>query len=99
MIWRKSNLEQTRSNISELIIALQNFSDADFSTKESFESKIKEFISSKSLDNGSVLWPLRVALSGLEFSPSPFEIVETLNFAYGKFEILQRLEMALKALE
>ena len=98
LIWRKSNLEQTRANISELITTLQSFSENDFATKESFEQKIKEFISSKSLDNGSVLWPLRVALSGLEFSPSPFEIAETLNFAYGKFEILQRLETALKSL-
>jgi len=41
-------------------------------------------------DKGWVLWPLRVALSGLQYSPSPFEILEVL----GKEESLRRIKLA-----
>lgn len=40
---------------------------------------------------GEVLWPLRVALSGREASPGPFEIMEIL----GKEETLRRIQHAL----
>ncbi len=43
---------------------------------------------------GEVLWPLRVALSGLKNSPSPFEIITVL----GKDESLKRVDMAIKKL-
>lgn len=43
------------------------------------------------LKNGQVLWPIRVALSGLEKSPN----FATLAVYLGKEEVLKRLEMAL----
>lgn len=43
---------------------------------------------------GEVLWPLRVALSGREASPGPFEIAEIL----GKEEALQRIKRAISLL-
>ncbi len=43
------------------------------------------------LGRGSVLWPLRVALSGLAASPDPFVIAAIL----GKKEVLSRIELAL----
>ncbi len=44
---------------------------------------------------GSVLWPLRYALSGLEVSPDPFTLLEIL----GRDESLKRIEKAIKLLE
>ncbi|MBP6911637.1 MAG: glutamate--tRNA ligase [Candidatus Pacebacteria bacterium] len=44
---------------------------------------------------GEVLWPMRVALSGLEFSPDPFLIAEIV----GKDETLTRLHHAFKKLQ
>lgn len=41
---------------------------------------------------GDVLWPFRTALSGLRFSPGPFEMTEIL----GKEESLKRITKALK---
>ena len=46
------------------------------------------------LKNGNVLWPLRVALSGSERSPSPFELLWTL----GEGESVHRIKMALSKL-
>ncbi len=98
LIWRKSNLETTRENIKALSEYLETLADADF-TKEILEIKIKEFIAANKTDNGSVLWPMRVALSGLEASPGPFEIAAVLHLGYGKKEITDRLNRALVKLE
>lgn len=98
LIWRKANLEDTRNNITELLEYISNLSEEDFSL-QSFEEKIKLFISQNNKDNGSVLWPLRVALSGMEKSPSPFEIAAVLFKGYGKQEILERLKQALIILQ
>ena len=44
-------------------------------------------------NKGFLLWPLRVALSGKQFSPSPFEIADIL----GKEKTLKRIREATKA--
>lgn len=46
------------------------------------------------IKNGQVFWPLRAALSGLEFSPGVFEIAVTL----GKKESLERIQIAINKL-
>lgn len=99
LIWKKSNLSETRKNLKKLLEFLQVMPEADFTSKQQIETKIKEFISANNLDNGSVLWPLRVSLSGLEASPSPFEILYALYAGYGKYDILSRIEHAIKILE
>ncbi|NQV92976.1 glutamate--tRNA ligase, partial [Candidatus Kaiserbacteria bacterium] len=43
---------------------------------------------------GSVLWPMRVALSGKEKSPDPFTLAEI----FGKEETINRLKNAHKSL-
>ena len=45
-------------------------------------------------NRGFLLWPLRVALSGKQFSPSPFEIADIL----GREKTLKRIEEAVKKL-
>ena len=45
-------------------------------------------------NKGFLLWPLRVALSGKQFSPSPFEIADIL----GKEKTLKRIANAIKLL-
>lgn len=44
--------------------------------------------------NGQILWPLRVALTGKEFSPGAFEMTEILGIE----KAIQRIEKVLKAL-
>ena len=41
---------------------------------------------------GDILWPLRVALSGLDKSPGPIEILEVL----GKKESINRIKIAIE---
>ncbi len=67
-------------------------------TKEDLEEIIKNFIDEHHFDNGSVLWPLRVALTGLEKSPGPFEVASTLAIGLGKTEIIKRLKIAVEKL-
>jgi glutamyl/glutaminyl-tRNA synthetase len=45
-------------------------------------------------NKGYLLWPLRVALSGKEFSPSPFEIADIL----GREKTMKKIEHAIKLL-
>ncbi len=98
LIWKKSNAGVARENLKKLSVYISAFTDQDLGSIADIEAKIKQFISESGLDNGSVLWPLRVSLSGLEASPGPFEIMYVLNIGYGKFEILQRIEAALRQL-
>ena len=98
LIWKKSDLNQTKNALKKTLEFLETLPEDVFAGTD-LEAKLKEFIQASGFDNGSVLWPLRVALSGLEKSPSPFEIMAVLHLGYGKFEILQRLESALKMLE
>jgi nondiscriminating glutamyl-tRNA synthetase len=57
---------------------------------DTIESIIKEAIQKDNKQMGEILWPLRVALSGLEKSPSPFEIIAII----GKEETLKRIQYA-----
>ena len=45
-------------------------------------------------NKGYLLWPMRVALSGKKFSPSPFEIADIL----GRDKTLDRIQQAIKKL-
>jgi len=64
----------------------------DFS-KEFLEKLIMPVANSRG--RGEVLWPLRVALSGKDKSPGPFEIMAVV----GKEETLRRIKIALKKTE
>ncbi len=91
LIWKKSDKEQTKKVLSELI---EIFEAID---KDAFvESSIKNSIAhlAENYGNGSVYWPLRVALSGREASPGPLQIAEIL----GKEKTIKRVKDALHAL-
>lgn len=98
LVWKKSTAKETKEKLSALLITFGNFNESDFS-KETLETKTKQFIEQKNFDNGSVLWPLRTALTGLEKSPGPFEVASTLALGLGKNEIIKRIEKAINKLE
>lgn len=66
------------------------------STREEIEKSTKDLIKREGLSVGEVLWPLRVALSGSDKSPSPFEIIETFVVSGREQEISIRLHRALE---
>jgi nondiscriminating glutamyl-tRNA synthetase len=77
LVWKTDSIELF-SSISEDECTAHFLSPA-------FEPLISEH------GKGSVLWPVRVALSGLRGSPGPFEIAEVLGVA----EVIRRLDHAL----
>jgi glutamyl-tRNA synthetase len=97
LIWKKSDKEKTKQALSDLV-ELFNATDESKFSKEEIETSIKKMIADKGYDNGSVLWPLRVALTGQEKSPGPFEVCATLALGLGKEEIIKRLNAAIAKL-
>ncbi len=64
----------------------------DSSKTQQISDVFVSIVTELELKNGQVLWPIRVALSGLEKSPN----FATLAVYLGKEEVLKRLEVALK---
>ncbi len=91
LIWKKSSLEELKNILPKLAKYLNTKSIQPWN-KEVLQSAIGEWISSNGYMNGSVLWPLRVALSGHQNSPGPFEIAEVL----GQEEVKRRINVALE---
>lgn len=91
LVWKKSNVTEAKNILSELIVLLNTFSVQDWK-KDILQEKIGEWVKAKGYSNGIVLWPMRVALSGQENSPGPFEIAEVL----GKDESIVRLSLAVE---
>jgi glutamyl-tRNA synthetase len=92
IIWKKdTDFEIPKNNLLKISEIISNISDSDFT-----EEKIKEILMPKAeeLGKGSVLWPLRVSLSGKEKSPDPFTLLSIL----GKNESLKRIQKALTIL-
>jgi glutamyl-tRNA synthetase len=98
LIWKKSTKETTLKNLEKLQGFLQIIAAADFN-KDFLDQSIKKFITDNKLTTGEVLWPLRVALTGLEASPGPFEIMDAFGvLPNGKEIILQRISKATEML-
>jgi len=66
----------------------------DFSV-ENLKNVLIDMIQRINLKNGQVLWPMRVALTGVQFSPGAFEVASCL----GKEETMTRLKLTLLYLE
>jgi glutamyl-tRNA synthetase len=63
----------------------------DFNSMKKIQDALIAKIQELGLKNGQVLWPLRVALTGKEFSPGTFELL----WALSKEESLKRIKDAL----
>lgn len=91
LIWKKSDKQTILKNLEKL----QQFLQANQPT----EIAIKKFIADNNLKTGEVLWPLRVALTGLDASPGPFEIMDAFGILPdGKEIILKRINQAAEVL-
>jgi len=91
LTWKEQAAEQTIERLSTAKEWLQMTDEATLSDIKKLEEYLKSRIQEKGWGNGDTLWPLRVALSGQEKSPSPFELI----FAYGLERSLKRIDGAL----
>ena len=89
--WQEMSNEQVLNNLKLLADEIDKISENDFN-KEKIEAILMPF--ADVWGKGELFWPLRAALSGKQFSPGPFEIIEVL----GKKETLNRLKTAIKKL-
>lgn len=96
--WQKTGTEATKESLE---FSYKTLSDAKKWDIKSLETELfsasEKFNKEKGYpenNKGYLLWPLRVALSGKKFSPSPFEIASIL----GREKTLKRVEIAIKTL-
>jgi len=94
LIFSKSTKEATLRGLTAALEALSSISEGKWQGMrvDDFEAILKEVVEKKELSNGDVFWPIRVALSGREKSPSPAELL----WVFGKKESLLRIKSTLK---
>ena len=91
LCWKNLDLNSTKKNLAEVLIELEKIKEADWK-KEDLEKTILAWIKDeKEGKNGDYLWPLRVSLTGLKNSPSPFEVA----WALGRQESISRIKKCL----
>jgi glutamyl-tRNA synthetase len=93
LIFKKSSLEATREGLEAVISSLEKVNWDKFDVS-AFDDLLKAIVSENSLSNADVFWPVRAALSGLDRSPSPAELL----WVFGKEESQARLRKALTSL-
>lgn len=91
LAWKTNPIEMTRSALEQAKALAESISETEW-TRDGLTEK---FLATAGEKRGDFLWPLRFALSGLERSPSPMDILWIL----GKNRSLKRLEFALKKLD
>lgn len=91
LIFRKSNKENTLKGLetaSNQLGAIANWES------DNIQKALESAVESTKLTNGDIFWPVRVALSGEERSPSPVELASAL----GKNETIKRVKNAISLL-
>lgn len=91
LLWKNQTKEEAVLILKKIRETLENLSDFNYETIQSVLDEIAKEIGNK----GFVFWPLRVALSGQDKSPSPAEIASAL----GKQKTMARIGAAIKKLE
>lgn len=92
LVWKKSTLADTQQRL-KLCQEIFEAEPQDFSP-ELLQKKMLGWIDERRLGRGETLWPLRVALTGREHSPGPFEVAAVL----GREESIRRITAALAKL-
>ena len=89
----KMKIESENEAIDALEMILPHLEIADYSSLDALKPSLLTAIANAGKKNGQVLWPLRVALSGEEFSPGAFELA----YILGKEKTIQRVQAVIAA--
>jgi nondiscriminating glutamyl-tRNA synthetase len=87
----KMKIESESEALESIKWARSYIENADYTNLEALKTPILEAIASAGKKNWQILWPLRIALSGEEFSPGAFELA----YILGKDESLRRIDAIL----
>ena len=93
LVWKKSKKEEALDRLQKVLDFLSATREGDFIVSK-LEKNILSWVKTEDLGNAQTLWPLRVALTGREQSPSPFEAAALL----GKEETLKRIKEGISKL-
>jgi len=88
LIWKDSNKEKTKIHLEQIVKILCDIPENNF-IKDNIKNAVWDYAEKQG--RGNVLWPFRVALSGLDKSPDPFTLADIL----GKIKTINRLKNAL----
>lgn len=89
LLWKEDTKDIAKSHLEEVVKKLGDVSDF---TAEKIKEELWDFATEQG--RGSVLWPMRFALSGRDKSPDPFTLAQIL----GKEETIKRLKTAAEKL-
>ena len=92
LIFKKSDKEKTLSAlklVSGKLVSIEQWNS------EAIQQLLADVVSEGQMTNGDVFWPVRVALSGAEKSPSPAELA----VALGREETVGRIQVAVGKLD
>lgn len=89
----KMKIETEADGLASLELVLPILETADYSSLDALKTPILEAIATAGKKNGQILWPLRVALSGEEFSPGAFELA----YILGRDESVARVQKVIAA--
>ncbi|MDD5605760.1 MAG: glutamate--tRNA ligase [Patescibacteria group bacterium] len=93
LVFKKSSPEQTTKGLEVALEVLEGLDDKAWDIG-SLQQILDHTLDASALNPGDLFWPIRVALSGEEGSPSPTELLEAL----GKAESIKRIKTAIKKL-
>ena len=91
LLWKNTPSEKTLEYLKWALDFIENRPNAKFEASE-LEKEIMPYANEHG--RGEVLWPIRMALSGKEKSPGPFELMAVL----GKKTSIERMQTAVKKL-
>jgi len=89
LVHKKDNARKVSAVFTSVSDFVEKIEASDFQP-DNLREKFKEFIEKEGFNNRVVLWPLRVAVTGLEKSPDVFDVMAVL----GKEESLKRIGIA-----
>ncbi len=89
--WKKSTVAVAKQRLEALADFFGDRSKKSFGDPKTLEEETLAFVAKNGWTNAETLWPLRVALTGRQASPSPFEAAWTL----GKEKTLVRIRRAI----
>lgn len=87
----KMKIESESEALASIKWVREYVESADYTSLENLKTSILEAILLSGKKNGQILWPLRIALSGEEFSPGAFELA----YILGREESLRRIDVLL----
>lgn len=93
LLWKQdSDLKIVTEHLNKILELIEKIPENKF-TQDSIKETVWNYAEERG--KGSVLWPMRYALSGREKSPDPLQLAEVL----GKDETINRLNIAINKIE